>query len=183
MLPLSSTVLSHSRSLTNWSGRKRLKKLSWPSRRKANKTKSRFQSNSDFNCSLINTTQKTKVPTAKIYTGGETFVPPVLLLPTSSRFAYVARAAFDDDSEKTDPRDLARKLFADVAADSKGATGNNNGHIVPFTGASFEYFAPKSFQHELPVSINQKGSVTPEVCFLGRSNVGELLLHFSLFVC
>lgn len=165
MLSLSTAALSQSRSLTNWSGRKRLKTPSQHRKRKAgHNTKSGFQSNLDSSHSLINTKQKTKLPKAKIHPGGATYIPPALLLPTSSRFAYVARAAFDDDSENTDPRGLARQIFADVAAE------------LPFSGASFEYFAPKSFQHELPTSINQKGSMTPEVCFLGRSNVGGFLL-------
>ena len=74
----------------------------------------------------------------------------------------------DDDEETTDPLVLARKLFADVTGFEK----SNKKYLEPFSGGTFEYFSPASFGHELPGSIDRKGTMIPEVCFLGRSNVG-----------
>ena len=83
-------------------------------------------------------------------------VPPALLLPTASPYAYVSRAAFNCDDE--DPRPLAKSLFEDLG--------------TPLSGSRFEYFAPKSFGHDLPRAKEGQKAI-PEVAFLGRSNVGK----------
>ncbi|CAB9526926.1 GTP-binding protein EngB [Seminavis robusta] len=96
---------------------------------------------------------------------GKIFVPPALLLPTASPFAYVARAAVlptstgiaegeDNNDDDENPLELARTLFADD-------------HQDPLADMTFEYCSPQSFGHELP-----RGNI-PEVAFLGRSNVGK----------
>ena len=126
------------------------------------------------------------------------YVPPAMLLPTASKYAYVSTAAFSDLNEDEDPRELARSIFADVIAHSTSISATNtttstsmnnddandttittSGYTEPFAGASFEYFPPDSFQHELPTP-NTDGSMTPEVAFLGRSNVGKSSLINSL---
>jgi ribosome biogenesis GTP-binding protein YsxC/EngB len=109
------------------------------------------------------TPKPTKLPKAKIHPTHEKkrFLPPALLLPTASPFAYVASVAAME--AETDPK----TIFADIAM--------QEGTAEPFSGMTFEYFPPKSFDHKL---LDGRGStknqrIIPEVAFLGRSNVGK----------
>jgi len=126
-----------------------------------------------------------------------TFIPPALLLPTASPFAYVARAALmvpDDESDSdtlpTDPLEMARTIFADVVVASSPSSDPNDddkdnaehlsSYYEPLAGMTFEYFPPKVFDHELPTADGTKSAMIPEVAFLGRSNVGKSSLVNAL---
>jgi GTP-binding protein len=89
-------------------------------------------------------------------------VPPALLLPTASRYAYVAQIAAQ--TAGIDPR----SLFADVTDDPQEALPTS------FRHGAFHYLPPAAFGHELT------HSVTPEIAFLGRSNVGKSSLVNAL---
>jgi hypothetical protein len=108
--------------------------------------------------------QKIKQPKGVLSPPGVRFIPPAMLLPTASPFAYVSMAAFRGED---DPRPLAKSLFEDIIVND-----TSEGLAPPFQGLTFEYFPPKSFQHELPKAV-EGGRYIPEVAFLGRSNVGE----------
>jgi GTP-binding protein len=90
-------------------------------------------------------------------------IPPALLLPTASRYAYVAQIAAQ--TAGIDPR----SLFADVNSDDP-----NEALPATFRHGAFHYMPPAAFNHELT------HSTTPEVAFLGRSNVGKSSLVNAL---
>jgi GTP-binding protein len=94
-------------------------------------------------------------------------IPPALLLPTASPYAYVAQIA-----AQTAGIDH-RSLFADVAVDSDS---QDLADALPssFRHGAFHYLPPAAFGHELT------NSTTPEVAFLGRSNVGKSSLVNAL---
>jgi GTP-binding protein len=94
--------------------------------------------------------------------GVNTHIPPALLLPTASRYAYVAQIAAQTSG--IDPR----QLFADVTDDPSEALP------ATFRHGAFHYMPPAAFNHELT------HSTTPEVAFLGRSNVGKSSLVNAL---
>lgn len=94
------------------------------------------------------------------YTDSTSFIPPLMMLPTASKFAYVASAAIPEGSD-IDPR----SIFADIV-------GDHSPSLEPFAGMAFEYFPPKSFQHKLP---DPETNLIPEIAFLGRSNVGKVI--------
>jgi GTP-binding protein len=93
---------------------------------------------------------------------GSVHIPPALLLPTASPYAYVAQIA-----AQTAGIDH-RSLFADVTNDPTQALP------ASFRHGSFHYLPPAAFGHELT------NSTTPEVAFLGRSNVGKSSLVNAL---
>jgi GTP-binding protein len=90
-------------------------------------------------------------------------LPPALLAPTASPFVYVSKPALavqdgDDDDAPIDPS----TLFTET------------GLPPTFLYNEFAYVSPKVFNHKLP------SHGVPEVCFLGRSNVGKSSLVNSL---
>ena len=89
-------------------------------------------------------------------------IPPALLAPTASPFVYVSKPALvvqdDVDDVPIDPS----TLFAET------------GVPPTFLHNEFAYVSPKVFNHKLP------SHGLPEVCFLGRSNVGKSSLVNSL---
>lgn len=85
--------------------------------------------------------------------------PPAYLYPTASPYAYIAGCAAEEMG--IDPR----ILFDDA----------REGRIPSsFVSSQFEYVSPKNLGHELP------DFPIPEVCFLGKSNVGKSSLINAL---
>ena len=85
--------------------------------------------------------------------------PPAYLYPTASPYAYIAGCAAEEMG--IDPR----ILFDDA----------REGRIPSsFMSSQFEYVSPKNLGHELP------DFPIPEVCFLGKSNVGKSSLINAL---
>jgi GTP-binding protein EngB required for normal cell division len=94
-------------------------------------------------------------------------IPPALLLPTASPYAYVAQIAAQ--TAGIDPRSLFSECVTDKDDDPQEALP------ASFRHGAFHYLPPAAFGHELSNS-NQ----TPEVAFLGRSNVGKSSLVNAL---
>jgi len=85
--------------------------------------------------------------------------PPAYLHPTASPHAYIASCAAEESG--VDPR----TLFADA----------REGRVPPsFASSQFQYVSPRNLGHELP------DFPIPEVCFLGKSNVGKSSLINAL---
>jgi GTP-binding protein len=100
--------------------------------------------------------KKQKAPKSSGQKLSERKIMPALLTATASQHVYVAKTALD---ETIDPLSLF----------SEGQT------IPPLlANCDFEYQSPKSLKHEFP----RYG--TPEVAFLGRSNVGKSSLINSI---
>jgi len=112
------------------------------------------------NKNQMNQKQKTKLPPRPKAKSEETQkAPPAYLYPTASPYAYIAGCAAEEVG--IDPR----TLFVDA----------REGRVPPsFMASQFEYVSPKNLGHELP------DFPIPEVCFLGKSNVGKSSLINAL---
>jgi GTP-binding protein len=89
-------------------------------------------------------------------------IPPALLAPTASPFVYVSKPALSVQDDADDVPIDPSTLFAET------------GVPPTFLHNEFAYVSPKVFNHKLP------SHGLPEVCFLGRSNVGKSSLVNSL---
>lgn len=98
--------------------------------------------------------------TQKRYKSDE--IPPLLLYTTASPHVYVSSEAIHQSPSGVNPKSLFTELKPPPS----------------FQSSSFKYISPSEFNFELP---SLEGGI-PEVCFLGRSNVGKSSLLNALTI-